>query len=197
MPTTRLGESNGLDEHVAHIKEQVDRSLEDGETRQLAVKLVSDSYDFAIDPRTGQDVQVVEAWGKTFYAPPGNPCPNRDDRCEIDRIWDFLVLNVRYVFDPAEIDTFCTLKETLLSGGEDCDGATVAFGALLGAIGFRVIARVISTQDDPNTWVHIYPMVGITKDDPQEWLPLDITVDGATPGWQYDGIAKYRDFQLV
>ncbi len=191
------GFSKDLDQHVGYIKRQVDRSIRDGEARNLAVALVSDSYDYAADRRTGKEVAVVRAYGKTFYAPRGAPCAPRDELCEVNKIWDFLVLNCRYVYDPAEIDTFATLRETLLAGGGDCDDATIAFATLLGSIGFRVIARVISTEDAPDVWVHIYPKVGLTKDNPVEWMTLDITVDGATPGWEYEGIAKYRDIQLV
>lgn len=189
--------TRGLDQHVSIIKRQVDRSITDGEARNLAVALVSGNYDYARDPRTGEDVPVVRAYGKNFLAPPGPACAPRDEMCEITKIWDFLVLNCRYVYDPAEIDLFATLRETLRAGGGDCDDASIAFAALLGSIGFRVIARVISTQDDPDTWVHVYPMVGITKDNPRQWMALDITVAGATPGWQFEHIANYRDFQLV
>ena len=39
--------------------------------------------------------------------------------------------------------------------------------------------------------------VGLPKDNPTGWVPLDITVSGAVPGWEYEEIAKYRDYMLV
>lgn len=197
MPLTGHFETHDLDQHLALIKRQLDRSMRDGELRQLAVKIVSGTYDHATDPRTGETVPVIRAWGKQFLAPPGGSCQQRDEQCEIERIWDFVVLNFRYVYDPAEIDTFATSKESLLAGGGDCDDATILLCSLLGFVGFRCVARVISTKDAPNAWAHIYPLVGITKDDPQQWIPLDCTVEGAVPGWEYESIANYRDYQMV
>lgn len=199
--TARLKQQNytttDLDSHVALIKGQVDKSLDDGETRKLAVQLVSGAFDTVRSRHSGADEPVVTAWGKQFRAPEGPICKPRDYYCEIEKVWDFIVLNLRYVYDPTNIDTFVTLKESLLAGGLDCDDATIAFAALFGAIGFHVIGRVISTKAAPNKWVHIYPLVGLEKDDPKTWIPLDMTVDGAIPGWEYDGIAKTRDYLLV
>ncbi len=186
-----------LDVHVGYIRDQVERSIEEGGGRNLAVKIVSGSYDWVYDPRTQDSVQVVQQWGRSFLAPPGGACAPRDEQCEIERIWDFMVLNVRYVFDPPAVDTFATLKETLFAGGGDCDDATIAFATLLGSIGFHVIGRVISEKGAPNQWVHIYPMVGLPKEDPREWMPLDATVEGATPGWEYPNIARRKDYLLV
>ena len=192
----RMWTTRSLDEHVGLIKRQVDRSLSDGETRRLAVRIVSGTFDHVRDSRSGKEQVVVRAFGRNFLAPGGKVCKPRDEECEIEKIWDFVVLNVRYVYDPAEVDTFVTLKETLLMGGGDCDDSVVAFAALLKAIGFQIIGRVISTQDDPDRPVHIYPLVGLPKDNPKRWVPLDMTVAGATPGWQYEGIAQKADYVL-
>ncbi len=190
------GFSRNLDEHVAMIERQVGRSLRDGESRRLAVKIVSGNYDYVTDRRTGKEVPVVYAYGKRFVAPPGNACQARNDDCEIERIWDFLVLNFRYTEDPVDIDTFQTLKESLTIGGGDCDDAVIAFAALLRSIGYNIVGRVVSTKDDPKKWVHIYPLVGVPKNNPKRWVPLDLTVEGATPGWEYANIAKKKDYLL-
>lgn len=197
MPRTEHHTTSSLDSHVGFIKRQVDRSMRDGETRQLAVKIVSNAYEWVTNPKTGDPVPVVEAWGMNFIAPDGSPIMARNERGEVNKIWDFMVLNVRYVYDPTDIDTFATLKHTLESGGGDCDDTTIAFAALLGSLGFRVIARVVSTNDNPDEWVHIYPMVGLPKDGPTKWLALDMTVAGVRPGWEYPDIARKRDFELV
>jgi transglutaminase-like putative cysteine protease len=189
--------SNDLDEHMAILQRQVDRSIRDGETRQLAVKIVSGAYDFAKDPRTHERVQVVQAFGHKFRAPDsGVGIPAKDEKGELTAIWDFVVLNYRYVYDPPHIDTFATAEKTLDAGGGDCDDGTILLAALLKSIGFFVKARVIATKDNPDEWVHVYPVVGMPKDNPRKWIALDATFAGATPGWEYPGIARYVDYDL-
>lgn len=191
------GFSKNLDEHVAMIERQVARSIRDGESRRLAVQIVSGSYDYIRDRRSNKEVPTVKAYGKTFMAPSnGDVCPPKNDQCEIERIWDFLVLNFRYTEDPVDVDTFQTLKESLTMGGGDCDDATIAFGTLFRVIGYNVIARVVSTTAEPNRWAHIYPLVGTPKNNPTTWVPLDLTVEGAVPGWEYANIAKKKDYVL-
>lgn len=190
--------TQNLDEHVALIQGQMDKSVHDPELRQLAVKIVSGKYDYMTHPRTGRVIPVIRAWDQTFLAPENEtPCEPRDERCEIERIWDFTVANVRYVYDPDEIDFFATSRATLEAGGGDCDDLTILINSLGKAIGFKTVARVISTQDDPDDWVHIYPMLGMnTKDAPSIWIPMDTTVKGSVPGWQYEDIAKHRDYVM-
>lgn len=191
---TEFFESRNLDEHVEVIKRYLDKSLRDPETIKLARKLVSGRFDTAVDPRTQRRVQVVDAWGNYYRAPPGPPCKARDAECEITKIWDFVVLNLRYTFDPQEVDTFSTVKESLESGGGDCDDATILFGALLKAIGFQVGARVISTTGAQ--WEHIYPLVGLPQERPKRWIALDVTVDGFRPGDEYKKYKAHQDYKL-
>lgn len=199
MPTlvqrhyTNQGE---LDVHVAHIQRMVVKGLDDGESRQLAVKIVSGRFETR-RLGDGKEYRVVQAWGKYFLAPPGKVCKPQDDECEIEKIWDFVVQNIRYVYDTVSVDVFCTLKESLLAGGGDCDDMCIAFATLLGHIGFTVVARVITTTDEPNEWVHIFPVVGLPKDNPRKWLALDASVIGSTQGWVYPRIAKSKDYVLT
>jgi len=204
MPRTgRLAQAaavtHNIDQHVGLIAKQVQKSLRDAETRQLAVKIVSNRVDYRPARPGGTKVPMVEAWGQWFRIPDrslSKPCPPRNDLCEIELIWNFVVENCRYVFDTTEIDVFTTAQHTLSAGGGDCDDMTVLFAALLKSVGFYVKARVISTPDNPNEWVHIYPMVGVPKSDPKQWITLDCTVTGAVPGWEYDNIAKTRDYNM-
>lgn len=188
--------TESLDEHVALIERQLHRSLRDGESRRLAAKITSGVYEHAVDPRTGDVSAVVHAYGRNFLAPSLDLCRPHDHNCEIEAIWDFAVLNLRYVEDPHDIDTFATLRESLEMGAVDCDDATIALGVLLKALGFQVRARVISTSEAPNDWSHIYPLVGMPKNDPKRWIPLDMTVNGATPGWEYPDRARVKDYEL-
>lgn len=197
MPTSvAFGESFNLDEHLAMIERQIQRSLRDPETRKLAVQIVSGNYDFVKHPKSGRMVPVVTAWGRHFEVADMD-CAPRDEECEVAALWEFVVKNVRYVYDPEEMDTFQTLKETLLMGGGDCDDMTIVFITLGKAIGFKGIGRVVSTDEAPAEWSHIYPMLGVrSKSNPSEWIPLDATVKGAVPGWQYENIAMHADYPL-
>jgi hypothetical protein len=197
MPTPRReAKSSNLKQHIALIRQMVERSMKDPETRMLAAKIVAGRFQERENKRTGDVSLVVRAWGTDFLAPEGEVCASRDDQCEIERIWDFIVLNLRYVYDPAVDDLFQTLKVSLITGSGDCDDYTVAFAALLKSIGFYVMARVIATKDEPNVWAHIYPMVGLPKDRPTHWVCLDATVEGFVPGSEYDKIGAYEDFEL-
>lgn len=197
IPVGHWDTGQSLDQHMKLISRQVERSMRDPETRQLAVKIVSGAFDYVSDPRTGERVPIITAWGKRFRAPEsGLDIRARDDEAEIIAMWDFVVLNVRYVYDPVDVDTFATAKHTLDAGGGDCDDGVILFAALLKSIGFRVIARVIATKQDPQSWVHTYALVGVPKDNPDSWITLDWTVARATPGWEYPGVAAHEDFEM-
>lgn len=185
---------NNLDSHVKAIASMVSKSLRDPETIKLARKLITARYDYMRDPTTGQQIPVVEAWGQFYRAPAGRPCKARDAECEITRVWDFTVLNMRYTFDPAEVDTFSTVKESLESGGGDCDDSTILIASLLKAVGFTVVARVISTTG--KHWEHIYPIVGVPHENPSKWVSLDCTVENFKPGDEFKPYKSHRDFAL-
>jgi hypothetical protein len=125
-------ETNNLDEHVALIARQIQRSLDDPETRKLAVKIVSSRPD---DERGGK--LIVTAWGKPHYLPQIEACAPQSDECESTLLWNFLVQNVRYVLDPDGYDLFSTVKHTLAVGGGDCDDMVIVLAALHRALGFR------------------------------------------------------------
>lgn len=116
----RYARSKSIEHHVALIKEMSDKSVRDPELRQLAVKIVSGSYVWKRNPRTGKDEPYIKAWNSYFVVPPDEDCPPRDDQCEVIRIWNFVVRNFRYVYDPSSIDTFATAKASLEAGGGDC-----------------------------------------------------------------------------
>lgn len=187
-------ETNNLDEHVALIARQVERSLADPETRRLAVKLVSGRPDGMRDGKP-----YVLAWGRPYWMPHVPPCATRSDECEIITVWNFVVLNVRYVLDPDGYDLFSTTRYTLEAGGGDCDDMVIVLASLLRALGFRdVRARVVSTNS--RAWEHVYAMVGLPKSNSVrgrgQLLALDPTVKGATPGWEYGGSTHKVDYRL-
>lgn len=197
----RYTRSTSIDDHVEKIIEMKNKSMHDPEIRRLAIRIVSDSYSWHRDPRTGKQVPSIKVpgWDHTFQVhiwPGERKCATRDDVCEIFKVWNFVVANCRYTYDPKTIDTFATAKVTLQDGGGDCDDSTIVFAALLESLGFSMRCRVISVPADPGNWVHIYPLVGVTKDDPKQWVPLDCTVAGYEPGQEWPEIAKFIDYDM-
>jgi hypothetical protein len=196
-PDVKMWETASLEEHVSLIAKQLHKSMRDPQLRQLAVKIVSGKADDHVyDRRTEEEVPVAIAWGEAFRLPQIKVCDMNDATCESQALWDFYVMNVRYVLDPEGFDLFATAKYTLLAGGADCDDAVITLGALHQLIGFQNLqARVVSTNG--RYWEHIYLMVGFPKvGKPKKWVPLDPTIAGAVPGWQYNKIKAYQDFQL-
>lgn len=181
-------ETNNLDEHVALIARQVDRSLADPETRRLAVKLVSGRHD---GERNGSP--IVTAWGKDYWAPRVDACVQGNSECESTILWNFTVRNVRYVPDPEGYDLFSTLRHTLEAGGGDCDDMTIVLASLHKALGFSCRARVVSTSS--KSWEHVYPMVAVPRGG-SRFIALDPTVRGATPGWEYSKSTNKVDYTL-
>ena len=187
---------NSLLNHVELIRRQVDLSLEDPETRSLAVAIVSSAFDRVQDPGTNTVVPGVPYHGRYYrgaadWSAAQSICGQRDDACELTQLWNFWVLNVRYLQDAAGQDTYQTLRATLEIGGGDCDDFTIGLATLAGAIGYRSIARIISVKGD--TWDHVYPVIKTRRG----WIALDGTEKGKRPGWEFPSPAARQDFWLV
>lgn len=196
-PEVKIWETGTLEEHVSLIQQQMHKGVQDSELRQLTLKVLgARPDDWAEDPRTGETYPIAVAYGQQFILPKVPACAMKDDRCESQAIWDFTVLNVRYVLDPAGYDLFATPKYTLLAGGGDCDDMVILMGAMHRLAGFdHVAARIVSTNG--RYWEHVYLLVGYPKTgQPRTWVALDPTVKGAVPGWQYDRIKTHQDFLL-
>lgn len=129
-------------------------------------------------------------------------CPQRDDWCELEAIYkaikhgpipsrtkDGKTLNLpgfRFVDDVRTRDVYMNFPrqvEWLSTGanGQDCDEFTSAIAALAMAIGFAAGAVIVSR--DNIEYTHIFPIVGIPKSEPEEWIAMDATVKEASVGW--------------
>lgn len=190
--TVAFFDSDDLAGHVSIIRRQAHRSMEDPVTGELARKIVQGRPDGFVE-----GLPVVQAWGLPYQLAAGKPEPARTELEEIQAVWNFLVLNVSYMFDPPGFDMFSTVRILLEAGTGDCDDAVVYFGALLGLLGFKVKARVISVGNV--TWEHVYPLVALPRGAgrPTRWMSLDWTVRGALPGWEYEGARAVKDFPIV
>lgn len=189
--------SDNIAEHAALLKKQVQKGLDDPATRMLASAIVSGNFDNAVNPRTKREVPVVPFYGRWYHGAASweaakQVCTMRDYGCEVNAIWNFMVLNLRYTQDQSGEDTYATLRANLEAGAGDCDDFTVCFATLLKAVGFDdVIARIISLRGD--SWDHVYPVVLVPK---RGWMALDATEAGAYPGWEFRSYHSKRDFAL-
>ncbi len=121
-------------------------------------------------------------------------CPARNDRCELQGIFDFITRNIRYTGDITHKDTFQSALRTLQFGGGDCDDHAI-LGAVLGMEnGFSTKWRI--TSNTGATWDHIYLMAGIPKHNPQNWIALDTTL-GRNRFTDEPPRAKFRDFPVT
>ena len=186
--------ASGLNDVMKAIGGLVDAGASDPHVIKLARQITSGAFDLYTDPVTHQQIPVIMAWGRPYHASTAPACFTRDDNCEIQAIWDFVVMNTRYVADPPHVDTYPDVQFILEGHGEDCDGFTILFDSLCKAIGFNVGARVIS--QDGREWAHIYPMIAMPKGSVQGYLPLDATEPGRAPGWEYSSPMAVQDYQL-
>jgi hypothetical protein len=118
-------------------------------------------------------------------------CGAKDDLCELTAIWNFVVLNIRYLQDTVGQDTYQTLRATLEAGGGDCDDMCTAIAALAGAVGYESVASVISL--DGKQWAHIYCVIKTRRG----WVAMDPTETGKKPGWEFPAPAARQNFALV
>jgi hypothetical protein len=125
-------------------------------------------------------------------------CAGRDAMCELRAIYRFVVENVRYTGDVAQVDTFSGPLRTLQMGGEDCDGHSILNCALAIANGFRAKVRITSNRG--TSWDHIYCMVGFPKGRIDQWIPLDTTLARGRNDFSRFGKeppkAKFQDFLM-
>lgn len=125
-----------------------------------------------------------------------NACDAKDDECEVRAVYDAvkhgtpyvegLEDGFKYVSDPRWADFFSSpsrILKQLAAGynGGDCDEHAALLCGLLGSIGF--ICGFRAWGPTKKEFTHVYAVVGMPKNDPEEWLPLDTTVDDDL-GWE-------------
>lgn len=136
----------------------------------------------------------------------------KDWEAEAKALFHFVRANVRYMRDPRIADTYVHPARTLFdirpgSGGAgDCDDAMITLGALLGAAGHGVIARVGAVKSSGDSrpgfnhiWtVSVLPAGGAVGGGGGKLLPLDASVDKPA-GWEApkSRLFRVRDFKII
>lgn len=217
----RYWETDSIDEHVALIQRQVERSLDDPELPELVRRIVENDP----GPRG-----TLHAWGSAFEVPQDSRAEATDE-VKLIRIWNFVARNWSYIDDPPGFDLFAhirfgmntrahvakleevlptitspetqrmvrehirRLERVTTPGAGDCDDGVIVLGSLLKTAGFKKVrGRVVSV--DGNNYGHIYTMVGMPANVPTKLVALDPTVRGAVPGWEYPKSQVVVDFEL-
>jgi hypothetical protein len=182
-----------LDDHVQLIGHGGYLSVMDPEIQRIAVQIATGHVE---QDRKGAFVELPTR-RKVYRLTVPNPagCASHDARCQLRAVFDFVRANVDYVPDPRRWDTFRVARATLVMGGGDCDDHAILFCGLLGSIGYRMGAEVISL--DGKSWEHIYALAKVGR----EWVPLDTAAPEfahvAEPGWRYPNPARRTQFEFV
>ena len=104
----------------------------------------------------------------------------RDTHAELSAIHNYVLENVKYMPDVRDFDTFQRALLTVDYGIGDCDDMTILVGAMAMSVGYPVRLRV---TDSSGQWDHIYAMIGVPQDDPDEWVASDVA-SGQRVGWE-------------
>lgn len=127
-------------------------------------------------------------------------CDQRDDECEVQAIFNAvkygsdavpgLESGMKYMSDPRWADFFTSPSRILkqLSSGHrigDCDDFSSLIAGLLGSLGF--VAGFRAWGPKKGEYTHVYPVVGLPKNDWETLVGLDATVDESEAGWEPPG----------
>jgi hypothetical protein len=109
---------------------------------------------------------------------------SKDYVAEAGAIYDYVKRHVRYRLDPVALEWVQTPLYTLTTQQGDCDDHAMLIAALAMAAGHRGAFRTVKGDPDrPESWSHVYGVIGVVKGGQTEWLAADTTQNGATLGW--------------
>lgn len=115
-------------------------------------------------------------------------------RAEVQQLGKAIQDNVRYTLDTYNIDTYRTPDRTLQMAIGDCDDMTALGGAVLQAVGYPVMIKVIQLNG-MSDFHHIYLVVGLPPHDPQQWVAFDPT-QRIPVGAEPYGIIDSRHYEI-
>lgn len=127
-------------------------------------------------------------------------CQERDEVCEISRVYAYVLSHFRYLPDPRPFEMLKSPEvadleiETKGAFQGDCDDVTMYLCALLSSIGFGMKICVINVRGMGDDYRHVYPKVFIKRT--QEWLTLEATARNYPMGWEPPNGGRYREYSL-
>jgi len=99
-------------------------------------------------------------------------CGDRGKICHAKALFYFVRDNLAYVSDPNACEYVKTTKQSLVSGGGDCDDASVLVASLLDAVGIRT--RFVFVPGHVFVQAHLSEALKKYKEE-GEWVNLDAT----------------------
>lgn len=106
--------------------------------------------------------------------------PDKDERSEVDAIFNFVRDGIRYLKDVWDVETLHSPPELLACGQGDCDDKSVLLAALLESIGYETLFKI--TGYDGPEFQHVYVIVRLNGVS----IPLDPT-EPEPAGWEAPG----------
>ena len=92
-------------------------------------------------------------------------CPDYDQLCELQKIFEWVKRNIRYRSDVAHIDSYHSPLRIIELKAADCDDFTILVDSLLASLGWTVGSKIVAKK--PNMpFHHIYPVVVYPKNCP-------------------------------
>jgi len=123
-----------------------------------------------------RDFRVRKALGRIVRG-----CPSKDYHCYAKAIHAFCRDEIRYVFDPQNVELVESPWSILESGIADCDSICVLAAALYEQAGFPT--RFVTIKADgkkPDTFSHVFVEVKVPG---KGWMGSDCTQPGRDFGW--------------
>jgi transglutaminase-like putative cysteine protease len=110
---------------ISKLEEVVPASIEveESHSNEISMLLIN-----------GEDEVVKEVADKIVV----KACMDKGRVCDAKALFYFVRDNFEYVSDPTAYEYVKTARQSLVSGGGDCDDASVLLGNLLDAVGIRI-----------------------------------------------------------
>lgn len=110
----------------------------------------------------------------------------KDTRGEIAALFSWVRDQVHYLRDPVGIELVHAPHHTLRQRAGDCDDKVTLLAGLLESIGYSTQFVTVATK--PGDFHHVIVEVRSGR----RWVPLDPTVEKATPGWEHPGLVRRK-----
>lgn len=127
-------------------------------------------------------------------------CPERDEKCEVTKIFQWTLAHYRYVKDPRFLEMFKSpefVDQEIVSMGAfqgDCDDVSAYLVALALSIGYSARFVVISIKGQDDEYRHIYPQIYLPKS--RTWFTLEATARQMPAGWEAPQGSRRREFPV-
>lgn len=107
-------------------------------------------------------------------------CPPKDDTCEVESLWRWVLTNIRYLKDIAGVETVHPPWKVLEQRYGDCDDSCTLLATFLETIGYKT--RFVALGYEFGQFVHVIIEVRWSAS-PTGWKALDPTEDRPF-GWR-------------